>query len=178
LFFFVITVILRPMKLLRTAIIQAVIVAAAGIVVAFAHNALSVNGINPFRKIVDVPVIEDPVEEASEGIRIINLDEMLAAAERGAVVIDARPKAEYESGHIPGAILLDYYDMGRYLDRVLPMLDPEKETIVYCYGPDCDDAELLARELFALGFGNLLVYRGGFEEWEDSGRPVEQGAGR
>jgi rhodanese-related sulfurtransferase len=170
------TGILRPMKLLRTAMLQAIIVVTAGVVVAFAHNAFSVNGINPFRKVVDVPVVEEPTETGGAGIRIANLEAMIEASGRGANIIDARTRSEYETGHIPGAILLDYYDMGRYLDRVLPMLDPEKETIVYCYGPDCDDAELLARELYALGFTNLLVYRGGFEEWEGSGRMIEEGA--
>lgn len=164
------------MKLLRTAILQTIVVVAAGAVFAFAHNAFSVNGINPFRKVVDVPVVEEPTETESDGIRIVSLEGMLAAAGRGANIVDARTRAEYETGHIPGAILLDYYDMGRYLERVLPMLDPERETVIYCYGPDCDDAELLARELYALGFTNLLVYRGGFEEWEDSGQMIEEGA--
>jgi rhodanese-related sulfurtransferase len=165
------------MKLLRTSVLEAIIVIVAGVIVAFAHNAFSVNGINPFRKVVDVPVVEEPAGSVSKGIRIVNLETMLEVVGRGANIIDARTRSEYEIGHIPGAILLDYYEMGRYLERVLPMLDPEKETILYCYGPDCDDAELLARELYALGFTNLLVYRGGFEGWEGSGRMIEEGAG-
>ncbi len=166
------------MKLLRIAILQAMIVLGAGVIVAFAHNAISVNGINPFRKVVDVPVVEEDAGSSSKGIRIVNLEAMLKATGRGANIIDARTRAEYEIGHIPGAILLDYYDMGHYLDRVLPRLDPEKETILYCYGPDCDDAELLAREFYALGFTNLLVYRGGFDEWDGSGRMIEEGTGK
>ena len=168
---------MRPMKLLRAAILQAIIVVAVGAAVAFTHNALHVNGINPFREIVDVPVVEEPDVADVDGIRIVGIEGMLEASGRGANIIDARTRSEYEIGHIPGAILLDYYEMGRYLDRVLPMLDPERETVLYCYGPDCDDAELLARELYALGFTNLIVYRGGFEEWEDSGRMIEEGAG-
>jgi rhodanese-related sulfurtransferase len=163
------------MKVLRIAILQALIVTAVGIIIAFAHNTMSVNGINPFRKVAEVPVVEEPDGAAIDGVRVVNLDEMLEAISRGTNIIDARTSSEYESGHIPGAILLDYYDMGHYLDRVLPMLDPETETVIYCYGPDCDDAELLARELYTLGFTNLLVYRGGFEEWVDSGQMIEEG---
>ena len=173
--FIAITVILRPMKVLRIAILQALIVAAAGIIISFSHNAMSVNGINPFRKVAEVPVVEEPDETAIEGIRVIDLEEMLDAIGRGVDIIDARTRSEYRSGHIPGALLLDYYDMGHYLGRVLPALDPETETVIYCYGPDCDDAELLARELYTLGFTNLLVYRGGFEEWVDSGQMIEEG---
>ena len=40
---------------------------------------------------------------------------------------------------------------------------------------DCDDSELLARELYSMGFSRLFVYKGGFEEWENSGMPVEKG---
>ena len=95
-----------------------------------------------------------------------------------AVLIDARTRPEYEEGHIPGAILIDYYEMGRYLKDLLPTLDPAQRTIVYCYGPDCEDAELLARELYMLGFTDLLVFEGGFEEWVDSGREIEGGEER
>ena len=61
---------------------------------------------------------------------------------------------------------------------VLPTLDPARSTVVYCYGPDCEDAELLARELYMLGFDDLSVFRGGFEVWVESGRETEGGADR
>jgi rhodanese-related sulfurtransferase len=166
------------MNRLKSAVLQAMTILLVGLIVSFTHNAFSVNGINPFREIDEVPVVADPGTDATEGVRIVDLavlDELLA---EGAVLIDARTKAEYEEGHIPGAILIDYYELGRYMKEVLPILDPTRSTVVYCYGPDCEDAELLARELYMLGFTDLSVFRGGFEEWVDSGRETEEGGDR
>jgi rhodanese-related sulfurtransferase len=161
------------MNRLKKALLQAAALLIIGLIVAFAHNALSVNGINPFRRIADVPVVADPDAGEAEGIRFIDLDEVIAYMDEDAILVDARTKAEYEEGHIPGAILFDYYEMGRYMRETLPFLDPARRTIVYCYGPDCDDAELLSRELYMLGFTDLLVFRGGFEAWMESGRVIE-----
>jgi rhodanese-related sulfurtransferase len=161
------------MNRLKKALLQAAALLTIGFIVAFTHNALSVNGINPFRKIGDVPVVTGSGADEQDGIRFVDLDEMIAFIDEGAILIDARSGAEYEEGHVPGAILFDYYEMGRYMDDVLPLLDPLQKTIVYCYGPDCDDAEYLSRELYMLGFTNLFVFRGGYKEWMESGRPIE-----
>ncbi|UCF05786.1 MAG: hypothetical protein JSV33_01755 [bacterium] len=171
------------MRRLKCALVQGLAVVVIGGVVAFAHNAFSVNGINPFRGVHEVPVIDEPVTEAVEvagaevvdGIRFVTLDAFRALMNAGKVVIDSRTAEEYEEGHIPGAILLDYYDMGRYLDEVIPRLPAQEEILIYCAGPDCEDSELLARELYMMGFRKLLVFEGGWEEWEDSGLAVERG---
>jgi rhodanese-related sulfurtransferase len=160
------------MNKLKKAILQAAVLVIIGCIVAFAHNAASVNGINPFRKLADFPVSGEP---GVEGIRFIGIDEVIAWIEEGAILIDARTGAEYEEGHIPGAILFDYYEMGRYMQEALPLLDPARRTIVYCYGPDCEDAEFLSRELYMLGFTDLFVFGGGYEAWVESGEPIEGG---
>ena len=72
-------------------------------------------------------------------------------------------------------MLFDYYDMGTYRDQVLPLLSNEREIMVYCSEATCDDSELLAKELYLLGFTKLLVFKGGFAEWSGAGLPVERG---
>jgi len=166
------------MNKVRHAVLQAMTVLLVGLIVSFAHNSFSVNGINPFREIAEVPVVADPGIDETAGVRVIDLGGLDEALAEGAVIIDARTKTEYEEGHIPGALLVDYYELGRYMKEVLPTLDPTRSTVVYCYGPDCEDAELLARELYMLGFTDLSVFRGGFEEWVDAGRETEGGDGR
>lgn len=162
------------MNRLKQAIIQAIAIAIIAGVVAFAHNAFSVNGINPFRKIKDVPVIEDEGHETTEGVCIIDIEKAKAIIEAGGLVIDARTAGEYADGHLPGALLVDYYDMGRYLDEIMPLLSPELEIMIYCAGVDCEDSELLARELFMLGYKKLVVFKGGYEEWIEAGLPIER----
>ena len=155
--------------------LQAVMLLMVGMIVSFTHNSYSVNGINPFREVDEVPVLADPNADEAGGIRIVDLSGLEEALAGGALLIDARTQAEYGRGHIPGALLIDYYELGRYLKELLPTLDPARHTIIYCYGPDCEDAELLARELYMLGFADLHVFRGGYEEWVDSGRAIEEG---
>lgn len=163
------------MNRLKGAVLQAIMLLFVGLVVSFAHNSFSVNGINPFREVGEVPVLTEPDFDEADGIRIVDLSGLEEALAEGALLIDARTKTEYGQGHIPGALLIDYYELGRYLKELLPTLDPARRTIVYCYGPDCEDAEFLARELYMLGFADLHVYRGGYEDWVDSGRTIEEG---
>jgi len=166
------------MNRLKSAVLQAILLLLVGLIVSFAYNSFSINGINPLREVDEVPVLTDPDLDETEGIRIVDLGGLEEALAEGAILIDARTRTEYEEGHIPGALLIDYYELGRYLKELLPTLDPARRTIVYCYGPDCEDAELLARELYMLGFTDLHVYRGGFEDWMDSGRTIEEGVDR
>jgi rhodanese-related sulfurtransferase len=163
------------MKILRNAILQALAITAVSAVLGFAFNSLSRNGVNPFAMAEKVPVAPGDAQAGTEGIRIIDLDEARRVVESGASVLDARRKDEYDEGHIPGAILFDYYDMGTYRDSVLSRLSNEGEIMVYCSEPTCDDSELLAGELYRLGFTKLLVFKGGFAEWSGAGLPVERG---
>ena len=161
------------MKNIKIAIVQALVIVAVAAAVGLVFNALSPKGINPFNRPSDVPVSSDG---GRESIRIIGLDEAQAAVESGVSVIDARRKEDFDEGHIPGAMLLDYYDMETYKDRVLPRLSSDRLIMVYCSEFSCDDSELLAKELYALGFMRLIVFKGGFAEWTAAGLPVEGGA--
>jgi rhodanese-related sulfurtransferase len=168
------------MNMLKSAIFQAVAVIAIGAAVAFVYNANSVNGIDPFRRVADVPVIGDSlsagaVVEDAEGIRFISLGETQDALERGWYLLDARTAAEFAEGHIPGAILFDYYELGWYVENVLPSIPADQEIVVYCAGPECEDSELLARELYLLGYTHVSVFKGGIAEWEGQRLPIESG---
>ena len=168
------------MKRWKKVLIEALVIVAVGTVIAFTHNAVSVNGINPFKQLQDIPVVSadsgrDIDGKEVNGIVFIDFEKAKEFFDRGLKIIDARTPEAYSDGHIPRAILIDYYEMGRYLDRVLPYLSMDEDIMVYCSGFTCDDSELLARELYSMGFTRLFVYKGGFGEWEGSGMPVEKG---
>jgi rhodanese-related sulfurtransferase len=167
---------------LKRAIAQAIVLVLIGAAAGLVHNAFSVNGIDPFRKLDDVPVYDNGEtgavgsgQEDMDGICLVSLDEFREMVDGGMPILDARTAEEYESGHIPGAILCDYFEMGYYFESVLPMLSPEDRIGIYCTGPTCDDSEMLARELYALGYTKLCVYRGGIEKWLEAGLPIEHG---
>ena len=164
------------MKILEAAILQAIALLVLALIVGFAFNSFSRNGISPFRQLARVPVASDSTQVRAGGIRIISLEEAKLAVESGARIIDARRKEDYAEGHIPGAMLFDYYDMGSYRDQVLPLLSQEQEIMIYCSEASCDDSELLAKELYLLGYAKLLVFKGGFAEWSGALQPIERGA--
>ncbi|MFO7914199.1 MAG: rhodanese-like domain-containing protein [Candidatus Krumholzibacteriales bacterium] len=163
------------MKILKIAIVQSVIIAAIALVLAFSYNSVSESGIDPFRDRSGREDVNRKYREGDFGVEIIDMERMLKILDRGAILIDARTEEAYNKGHIPGAILFDYYMFSKYIDMVLPQLDPTRNTVIYCSSPSCGIAEQLARELYSLGYENLHVFKGGFSTWEERGRPVERG---
>jgi len=168
------------MKRAKHAIVQALVLAVLACIVGFAFNTFSKSGLHSFKRPPKAPVVSgtaaDTAVGRSEGIRIITIDEARRFVGSGEPVIDARTKEKYDEGHIPGAILLDYYEIGRYADEVLPRLSQDQEIMVYCESSECEASQLLAEELYSRGFTKLLLYKGGFDEWSAGGMPVETGA--
>jgi len=84
------------------------------------------------------------------------------------VVLDVRPEAEYQSGHLPHARSIPVSE----LKRRLAELPKDKEIVAYCRGPFC----LMSTEAVA-----LLKKRGyrarkigdGVAEWAAAGLPIE-----
>ena len=162
-------------KILKNAIVQSVIIVVIALVFSFSYNSVSESGIDPFRDRSGRGDVNRKYREGHLGVQIIEMERMLKLLDRGATLIDARTEKAYKKGHIPGAILFDYYMFSKYIDMVLPQLDPTQNTVIYCSSPSCGIAEELARELYSLGYENLHVFRGGFSTWEEQGRPVERG---
>jgi rhodanese-related sulfurtransferase/DNA-binding HxlR family transcriptional regulator len=79
------------------------------------------------------------------------------------VVIDVRPEAEYEAGHLQGAITAP----PDRLAEILPQLSASADVVAYCRGHYCSYADQAVRQLQAAG---RTAYRleGGFREWTRS----------
>jgi rhodanese-related sulfurtransferase len=103
-----------------------------------------------------------------DGIEVVGRDELAARLERGEVIVlDVRPPAEFDSGHIRGARSAPMAELRRHL-RVLP---PGAEVVAYCRGPYCVYADDAVRELSRLGFRAWRLIDG-FPEWRRAGLPV------
>ena len=92
--------------------------------------------------------------------------------------IDARDAGTYEAGHIPGALNIDAERLGADAFIGADLLADIPKThvlIVYCSGGQCDLSKRLATNLIVRGFGKVLVFDGGWNEWTDEGQPVEEG---
>jgi len=92
-----------------------------------------------------------------------------------ALVLDAREAAEYVEGHISGAISLPYNDALADPDRVSHLDPGGRPIVVYCSGGDCELSMDLAKVLIQSGRRRVLIYEGGFPEWQSAGYPVARG---
>lgn len=85
-----------------------------------------------------------------------------------AIVIDVRPRTEYDAGHIPGAISIPVQE----LEKHLASLPRRKEIVAYCRGPYCVQSDTAVELLAKRGFkAKRLEF--GMPEWRDMGLTVE-----
>jgi len=81
--------------------------------------------------------------------------------EKGGVqIIDVRTKADYDTGHIPGAISIPKDELDKNFDK----LSKEDIAIVYCYNQQCHLGDSACLILADYGYPTMLL-EGGFEVW-------------
>jgi rhodanese-related sulfurtransferase/biotin operon repressor len=87
-----------------------------------------------------------------------------SAVTEAMLVLDVRPRIEYEAGHFPGALgipLADLQDRAGELDR-------ERQVVVYCRGEFCRLARDAAQWLCGQGFDAVAMDEGVIE-WRAAG---------
>jgi rhodanese-related sulfurtransferase/DNA-binding HxlR family transcriptional regulator len=103
-----------------------------------------------------------------DGLERIGRDELARRLATGSVIlIDVRPTAEFEAGHIAGARSIP---IGT-LERALADLPVDIEIIAYCRGPFCAYADDAVRRLHRAG-RRARRLEAGYPEWRRAGRPV------
>ncbi len=114
----------------------------------------------------------DTTHALAEGA--ISLAEMKRAFDEGsAIILDARDAAEYEQGHIPGAINIPYDRIPEYFDVLNTQVPMDAHVVVYCRSLTCDFSDQLATELKIIGYRNVSVFSGGWDQWTAAGYPIE-----
>lgn len=89
------------------------------------------------------------------------------------VVLDVRPKDEFEAGHLPGAVSVPLAE----LERRLKQVPKNREIVAYCRGPYCAFAPEAVRVLNKRGY-RARQLEDGFPEWSAAGLPIERSDGR
>jgi rhodanese-related sulfurtransferase len=115
-----------------------------------------------------LPDLDRPIKANLEQVkRFFDADAALFA--------DARDPDEFALGHIARSINLPY-DVAAGDPAMLEQLDTGgRPVVVYCGGGDCELSMNLAYDLFFAGHTKVLVYEGGYPEWEAAGFPVAGG---
>lgn len=96
--------------------------------------------------------------------------------DRGAMLIDVRPREGFNGGHIPGAHGVPLEDDGfeAGIDG-LSNGDHSLPIVVFASGPASSEAREAAERLVRAGFADVRTYPGGMEDWQSAALPVQSG---
>ena len=98
-------------------------------------------------------------------------EELLRRARSGEVVVlDVRPRHEYASGHIPGAVSVPVEE----LEQRMAELPADVQVVAYCRGAYCVLAYEAVRLLTRSGRSATRL-REGMLEWRLAGMPIQSG---
>jgi rhodanese-related sulfurtransferase len=90
-----------------------------------------------------------------------------------ALLLDVRPREEFEAGHLRGAVNIPIEELSARVDE----LPRDRRVITYCRGEYCMFADEAAELLQSRGF-DVVRLEGGWPEWQSEGRPVQRGGHR
>lgn len=177
------------MRAARLTLIETLIVLAVGVGLGLGINAVrGEDSINLNRDYRPAPQTQPrkpdgPTPRPKHPYRELGFDETLAIwedpnREYGLYVfVDARNDKEFEAGHVPGAYQCDFYRIENYIEDAFAAASGAEKVVVYCIGGDCEDSIGVCNVLHDYGIPteNLLLYRGGWEEWNQKQMPVATG---
>lgn len=104
-----------------------------------------------------------------DGMEPISREELLSRVQAGdVVVLDVRPRDEYEAGHIAGARSIPLSEVEQRLEEI----PSDRDIVAYCRGPYCVLA-LKAIEILRRRGRRAFRLVEGFPEWREAGLPVE-----
>lgn len=145
---------------------------------AFAFNFWSDAGIALFGQWDKGSGVVSPKEKNTvvDARREINTLDTMArlVADRTCTIVDVRTKAQFDQGHLPGAVSMPMADYDQMIGAFFVNYPPDLCLIVYCSGRECHDSHRFADRLETFGYSDLRVFSGGFPEWEQGGLTVEK----
>ncbi len=123
------------------------------------------------------------VAEARKNVPEITVTQTREELDQGqaSLLLDVREPAEWEKGHIPGALLAPRGMLEWYADPTTPYAKPELTTkrdariIIACASGG--RSMLAVQTLKKMGYTDVVSMVGGFNEWSKQGFPIEDGTG-
>lgn len=107
-------------------------------------------------------------------VPIADRDNVVSALTNGrALFVDARGKEFFEIGRIPRARSLPREAFQEAFPSFRAEVDRTRRIVVYCSDSQCPDSTEVAEALLRLGYEDVSVFQGGWEEWGAEGLPQE-----
>ena len=88
------------------------------------------------------------------------------------IVIDVREYDEYAAGHLPGSINIPRGVLEFKIGMVPECANKDGKFLLYCR--TSGRAALSAVQLQKIGYADVISMAGGFEVWNNEGRPTEK----
>lgn len=118
----------------------------------------------------------DVVAKAKATIKECSVRDVHSGMNAGTLLIDIRDLAEFQRGHIPGAV---HISRGMLEFDILPALEkqgitvPPDECDIVLYCGTGGRSALAAKSLDAMGFQNVKSMDGGIVAWAEAKFPVD-----
>ena len=117
--------------------------------------------------------ISQSVQPGTDGLEISIEDAFVHHRNNSAIFADARHPADFEAGHIQGAVHLYVNDQEIWLPQFVSATDSQALVITYCDGEDCQLARQLVELLQINGFASVRYLNNGWTRWQEKGLPVD-----
>ena len=122
------------------------------------------------RQLAEIEQAVDAYRTQRSEFETISVDELEDRLRRAEVLlIDVRPREEYEAGHLPHAISVPIDEFAEHMEE----LPRDKTVVAYCRGPLCVYADE-AIDLLRNGGWLAVRFEEGVNEWTLSGRELER----
>lgn len=109
-------------------------------------------------------------QPTAEGMRIVPVDEFAQyITESGVQLLDVRTPEEFESGHLAGAIMIDFRAEG-FVEKAKAQLKKDQPVALYCRSGKRSHSA--AELLLKAGFKELVELDGGILAWQEAGKEV------
>ena len=106
-------------------------------------------------------------------MKSITREELKAQMDGGETfyLVETLAESYYRHTHLPGAVHLSPVRVREEAPSVLP--EKDAPVVLYCSDVTCMASDTVARELEAMGYSDVRVYKGGKRDWVEAGLPVE-----
>ncbi|MGE5197382.1 MAG: rhodanese-like domain-containing protein [Deltaproteobacteria bacterium] len=86
------------------------------------------------------------------------------------MLVDVLSKESYSNEHIKGAISIPLEELERKAPK---LLKKSEKIVVYCASFTCQASTIAAEKLEAMGYKNVLDYKGGLRDYKEADLPLE-----
>ena len=115
--------------------------------------------------VVNAASTPEPAKPSASPITWAEAKPMLAAKE--IVLVDARPKGDFEAGHIPDAVSLPQASTPEDFQAFKARFAIGSKVVVYCSSTSCAVSKQVADRLMTeFGYTSVWYMAGGFQEWQ------------